>query len=169
MTEDRSMYFSGGDDTDLAPPQNTQAKPVTVADFDALVEQMKVAYAEQEEKKAAATEANKKVSALEAKCVAYLDELKRDNFSTPFGTPYVIQNWKVKNPDGNEEKQAFFKYLEQKGGQELVLKYMTVNNNSLNSLYKTELKEAEARGELLSIPGLGAPSLYKSLGWRKAK
>lgn len=142
---------------------------ITVADFDQLIVDMDAAYKEQEEKKAAATEANKKVQALEGKCVGYLKELNRNNFQTKFGTPYVINNWKVKNPEDNDAKQKFFDYLRVKGGEELVLKYMTVNNNSLNSLYKTELKDAEKKGELLSIPGIGAASLHESLGWRKGK
>jgi hypothetical protein len=142
---------------------------VTVADFDKLVQEMKEAYADQELKKAAATEANKKVMALEAKCVAYLEDLGRGNYTTPWGTPYVIENWKVNNPDSNEDKQAFFTHLKEKGGEALVLKYMTVNNNSLNSFYKQEMKEAQKLGEILTIPGLGAPKLHKSLGFRKGK
>ena len=146
------------------------AKPsVTVADFDQLVKEMGEAYEKQAEAKAASAAATAVVNRLEAKCVSYMKELGRSNFQTPFGTPYIINNWKVKNPEDNAAKQAFFGYLREKGGEELVLKYMTVNNNSLNSLYKQELKDAEAKGELLSIPGIGAASLHESLGWRKAK
>jgi len=142
---------------------------VTVADLDKLVEDMKAAYADQEVKKAAATEANKNVMRLESKMVAYLKELNRENYSTPWGTPYIIENWKVNNPETNEDKKAFFDFLREKGGEALVLKYMTVNNNSLNSFYKSEKKEAEKKQELLNIPGIGAPKLHESLGFRKAK
>lgn len=146
-----------------------QKASVTVADFDKLVEEMKLAYAEQDEKKAVLTEINKKVQGLEAKCVSYLKELKRDNFQTPWGTPYIIQNWKVKLPENDMEKGKLFAWLEETGGEQMKMKYLTVNSNSLNSLYKTMREEAVAKGEMFSIPGVAPPSLYESLGWRKAK
>lgn len=141
---------------------------VTVADFDKLVEEMRLAYIEQEEKKAILTEINKKVNALEAKCVAYLKELKRDNFQTPWGTPYVIQNWKVKLPENDVEKRKLFDWLESQGEQ-MKMKYLTVNSQSLNSLYKTMREEAIEKGEMFSLPGIAPPSLYESLGFRKGK
>lgn len=147
------------------PAENKSS--VTVEDFDKLVEEMKLAYDDQTKKKATLTEANLTVARLESKCVAYLKELKRDNFSTPLGTPYMIKNWKVKNPESDIEKEKFFSWLEEKGGTTMRTKYTTVNNNSLNSLYKTMRKEAEEKGEMLIIPGLDAPSLHESLGWRK--
>lgn len=138
---------------------------VTVADFDKLVDQMRVAYDEEEAAAAVKADATKKVKGLEAQCITFLEELGRTNFQTPFGTPSIVNNWKVKNPEDNSAKKMFFDFLRERGGEELVLKYMTVNNNSLNSFYKKEAKEAEKKGELLSIPGIGAPSLHKSLRW----
>lgn len=150
--------------------ENKENKPsVTVADFDALIKEMGEAYARQDAQKAIMTAINKEVMALEARCVAYLKELDRKNFSTPFGTPYVIENWKVNNPATDLDKKAFFNWLEEQGGEQMRMKYTTVNNVSLNSLYKTKRKEALERGELLVIPGLGAANLHEGLGWRKAK
>ena len=145
--------------------QPTESRKITVEDFDKLVEEMKTAYDVEEALRVQKAEATKKVQGLEGKCISYLEELGRTNFKTPFGTPSIVNNWKVSNPSENSDKKAFFDFLRDKGGEELQLKYMSVNNNSLNSFYKKEAEIAEKKGELLSIPGIGAPALHKSLRW----
>jgi len=139
---------------------------VTVEDMDKLVAELREARAEADEKDAIATEANKKVKALEGRCVAFLKELKRDNYNTPDGTIYIQKKWTVQTPKTDEDKKSFFGWLEEQG---IYWAYATVNSQSLNSLYKTKVEEATERGEMLSIPGIGAPSLYEGLGFRKGK
>jgi hypothetical protein len=149
--------------------ENSKAQAsVTVSDFDKLVEELKLVYDEQEQKKAALSEVTRRVEILEAKCVLYLKELKRDNFQTPWGTPYVIQRWRVKLPENDVEKKKLFGWLEEQGEQ-VKMKYLTVNSNSLNSLYSTMKEEAIERGEMFSLPGIAPPSLYETLGFRKGK
>lgn len=85
----------------------------------------------------------------------------------------------VKNPQTPEDKELLFKFLRENN---LLDEYQTINNKSLNSLFK-KLKEAkemaiEARGEVdkealleaveFSIPGIERPSISSYLTFKKS-
>lgn len=137
-----------------------------VTELDAVVQSLGELRKEADEKKAALTEVNKKITALEDQIVKHLKDMKRDSYQTPFGTAYIIQKWNVKTPKTDEDKKAFFSWLEE---NEIFLAYATVNSQSLNALYREKMQAAKDSGELLSIPGLEAPTLYEGLGFRKGK
>lgn len=145
---------------------DTAPQTVTVEDMDKLVLELKEARADADAKDEIVKAANKKVRELEGRCVAYLKELKRDNYNTPDGTIYIQKKWTVQTPKTDDDKKSFFAWLEEKG---IFWAYATVNSQSLNSLYKQEVEAATERGEMLSVPGIGAPTLYEGLGFRKGK
>lgn len=143
-----------------------EGQKVTVEDMDKLVLELREARADRDAKDEIKKAASKIVSQLEGKVVAYLKELGRENYKTPDGTVYVQKVWSVGVPKADQDKLALLDWMKEQG---IYNKYVTVNSRSLNSLYKTLVEEAEAKGELLQVPGLGAPSLRESLGLRKGK
>lgn len=71
-------------------------------------------------------------------------------------------------PKTIEEKEAFFKWLAENEGEEVMKSYMTVNSQSLNSLLN-DLEERYAReGKILAPEGLGAPIARAKLSVTKA-
>jgi hypothetical protein len=143
-----------------------QTASVTVADLDALVRQIFDQKLLIEEAEAGVTVLNKELARLEEKAVVCLEELERDNYKTEFGTIYINEKWRVNMPQTDEDKQALFGFLREKG---IFDKYATVNSNSLNSLYMAEWEAAieDGKGMEFSMPGIGAPKLHKALGKRK--
>jgi hypothetical protein len=144
----------------------TETASVTVAELDDLVRQIFDKRLVIEEAEAVVSGHNKELAKLEEKAVVYLKELGRDNYRTEWGTVSILEKWRVNLPQTDEDKQAFFQYLREKG---LFDRLATVNSNSLNSLYMAEWAAAqeEGKGMEFSIPGIGAPKLFEALGKRK--
>jgi len=75
----------------------------------------------------------------------------------------------VKTPKSPEEKDAFFAWVKNKLGADAYYTYMSVNSQSLNSLYKRMKEESRSRGEAeFSIDGLEEPTAYYKLSFTKA-
>lgn len=74
----------------------------------------------------------------------------------------------VQTPKTPSEKKAFFSWLTSKMGQDVADAYMTVNSQSLNSLYNSLTEEYASRGEILMIDGLNEPIARRKLSLRKA-
>lgn len=140
---------------------------VTLKDMDALIEEIAAKRNEIDAQAEIVKALNKQLDDLEIKCIGYLKELNRENYQSPVGTIYQIKKWRVSTPKTEADKEAFFAYLKERG---LFNQYATVNSNSLNAYYASEFEAAKERGEFgFTIPGLSAPSLYETVGFRKAK
>lgn len=138
---------------------------ITLKDMDALIEQISNKRYEIDEHRIIEKKLNAELDELERKCISYLKELGRESYQSPIGTIYQIQKPRITTPKTDKDKKAFFDYLEKKG---LFLQYASVNSNSLNSFYRAEFEAAKERGEMdFNIPGLGAPSIYETVGFRR--
>jgi hypothetical protein len=72
----------------------------------------------------------------------------------------------VKVPKDDDAKRELFEFLKEKG---LYDDYVTVNSQSLNSLFKALNEEAAQNGILdFSIPGLEEPTISTKLSMRKS-
>ena len=111
---------------------------------------------------------NKKLMELEAKALAYLDELERDNYRSPRGTISYKQGWRFNLPETDEAKLAFFDYLREKG---LYDRYATVHSAAYNAYCNAEFEAAiaDGRGMEFSLPGVPAPKEYKKLGTLRSR
>lgn len=112
---------------------------------------------------------DEELSKLERKVLSYLTHFKKDKHHvTGLGTIGIINRKSVKVPQDATEKQAFFKWLQEKG---IFWDYTTVNSQKLNSLYKAEYEIAGEEGRLadFKIPGVGAPTVFQSISVRKGK
>src|SRR3990167_8722461 len=85
--------------------------------------------------------------------------------SASYGTIFRVDKFSVKVPKTPEERDAFFKYLKERG---LFESMITVNSQTLNSWHSEELAQAKLNGEIdFKVPGLNEVTLYSRLGLRK--
>ncbi len=138
------------------------SETVSVQDLDLLVEKIHAQRCAIDGQKAAMTELNKQLQAMEEKAVGFLKELGRKNYQTPYGTITIHHAWRVKLPSSDEAKAALIAHLRERG---LDKKYLTVNSNSLNSLFLADWDAVE-RDPTFTMPGLEPPTLYEDLRFR---
>ena len=107
---------------------------------------------------------------LEAEILAHLEENGMSNFRVDgVALISVVEKLSVKTPKTPEEKKAFFNWLEETKGSEVLLHYQTVNSQSLNSFYKAEFESKSDEEKLtFNMPGIGAPTMSKKLSVRIA-
>jgi hypothetical protein len=79
----------------------------------------------------------------------------------------VSHRTSVKVPKEPEDRAAFFKHLQDEG---LFNDMITVHSATLNSYYKSKLKEAQEKGlDDCQIPGIGEVTINQILSFRSAK
>lgn len=131
-----------------------------VKEFNEFIEKMYELKAKKDE----LSEETKKVSAelelAKKKALEYLEQAEMTKYAHPKGTVFVQNKFSAKVPKDEESKKQLFKWLKEKG---ISMQYLTVNSNSLNSLYKAEL---EANGPDFKMPGVEEPQLYQQLAMR---
>lgn len=90
---------------------------------------------------------------------------KEKHFVKGHGTIYIKERFTVPTPKSLEEKKTFFDYLEKRG---IFLEMASVNSQTLNSFYKTEMETAIAEGNSdFKLPGIGEPTMSRTLETRK--
>lgn len=81
-------------------------------------------------------------------------------------TFYTNTKESVRTPKTDEDKKLFFDYLKEKG---LFDQMISINSQTLNSLYKSMSEEALEKGIVdFRLPGIDEPTIYKQLRIRKA-
>jgi hypothetical protein len=143
-------------------------KTYTIDEVEGAIQKLIDQRAKYDEAKKASNAESAKVDELEMQMVEMLKSMGRKNFQGLGGTVSITHRTSVKTPKTDEEKKAFFEYLEQKN---LFLKLASVNSQSLNSWYNEEHSNAvaEGRGADFSVPGIGEPTLTETLSLRKSK
>lgn len=146
--------------------EKTEKPEVTVQEMDQLVTDMFALRAEIDLDKEKLSAKNATLEQMQAKAVAAMKQLERENYKCTAGTVYITQKWRVNTPKEEADKKAFFVYLRDKG---ILWEYITVNSNSLNSYFMTEWENAKERGDGMGfkIPGIPEPSLFETVGMRK--
>lgn len=145
------------------------ADPITITAFEELIGE---AYELDQEIDMLETQAlgplKKKLAEVEAKILATLEAQELTSFKSKHGTVVRSSRFSVRVPADTDAKVEFFKWLNTKG-RDIYWKYVTVNSNSLNSLYKQEMEVAKEEGNIdFKIPGIGAPT-YSPVLSRRAK
>lgn len=108
--------------------------------------------------------------AIEAEILAHFEENDMTSFRVDgVALISVSEKLTVKTPKTPEDKIAFFNYLKETKGEEVMLHYQTVNSQSLNSFFKAEMESKTDEEKLtFNLPGIEAPSMFKKLSVRKA-
>lgn len=148
--------------------QNGEAL-VTVADLNALIEQIKLKEDEIEVQDRKMKDLNIELGSLKGKAVAYLIELKQTEYASPLGKIEIKKYERVNLPESLPDKMAFFEYLKQK---EMFENMATINSNSLNAFYFRERSAyIESGGDPMTftLPGVPAPKTFSKLDFRESK
>lgn len=108
----------------------------------------------------------KRLDELERKMLLIMEETDRDKIHVKgHGTLYIMNRFTVQTPKSLEDKRALFHYLSDKG---IFDEMVSVNSQTLNSFYKTEMEQAIAEGNVdFKIPGVGDPVHSKKLCVKK--
>lgn len=143
---------------------------ITTEQMDAMVKEMSELKDNYDELKKQSNAAHEKYQEARAKLITTLQAAgKTKYFVDGVGTVSVTEKLKIQTPKSPEDKEAFFKWLQEKYGREGYLTYATVNYNSLNSLYNTEFEQAKLEGtaDNFEIAGVGNPEHEYGLSFRK--
>ena len=152
---------------DNEAPRVTVRTIVSVQDFDKFLQEMVVLRDNAAKKKAELELLNIELEAMKARAAQFLKESNRKSYKSPCGTVTRVESWSFKNPQTLDDKKAFFTYLQEK---EIFWQYATVNNQSLSSYCRAEMKSAQAEGRMDFLPpGIEAPTLRETLSVTEAK
>ena len=142
---------------------------ITTVEFDDAIKALREAKA----KTAASKKINdedKAVSAAAEKVV--MDLLKRSGKTEyvcdGYGRAKLSEKLSVQTPKTPEQKEAFFNWVKDEMGMDSYYAYMSVNSATLNRLYGEKSDEYAAKGEVLDINGIAAPTSYAKLSFTKA-
>lgn len=114
-------------------------------------------------------EAYRQVEMAEAALILLMERADKTAYiAEGVGRVGISHKMSIQTPKSPEERRAFFAWLAEKKGQEVADAYMSINANSLNSLYNQLTEEAALAGEILEIPGLGEPVARVTLSLTKA-
>jgi hypothetical protein len=142
---------------------------ISLAEMDEAVKLVKEKRDEYKAKKEESDDAHAELKRAEAALIAMMEKAEKEVYIvTGVGRVRVSHELSVQTPKTREEKLAFFKWLAEKKGQDVADNYMTINANSLNSLYKELNEEAAQQGEILIIDGLGEPVVRTTLSMTRA-
>lgn len=160
--------FENDENARLADAPMAPGQSVTVKDLDDLnktIFEQRELIAQMEELVKAQ---NKILAQLEGKAVAYLKELGREKYQSPYGTISVAERWTWKQPQTPEQREAFFNYLRDKGVFDNMI---SVHAQTLNSFCNSEWDEAKKAGAGFDfrVPGLPEPSLFERLHVLRAR
>lgn len=144
-------------------------REVSTAELDEVARSLRLAKEVYTERKAASDEAYGAVKEAEAKLISLMKDAGKTKYiAEGIGSISISTNLSVQTPKSPEQKKAFFNWVRETMGDDAYYAYMTVNSNSLNSLYRNKVEEYGARGEVLDIDGLLPPSESTKLSFRKA-
>lgn len=120
-------------------------------------------------KEAAAAQAKKMVldelEVAENKMIEMLIACNMKSHRGPDGMAVISYKTSVKTPKTPEHRAAFFAYLKEQGLYDAMI---SVNSQTLNSLYKEGLEQAKNDGkDDYQIPGITEVTINPSLSFRK--
>lgn len=143
------------------------AEEISTKDLDNLVSVYKLARDDYDDKKRIASEANRVVEDYEKKLLEYLLIAgKQKYYVDGIGTISTVEKLYIATPKENSDKELFFQWVESEYGKDGLLRYQTVNSQSLNSLFKLYKEE---HPEVTSLPGLSEASVSTELRFTKKK
>lgn len=147
----------------------TDASEISIAQMDEMLKDFREAKEKYSAAKALSDAAHADMKEIEAAIIRTLEAAGKTTYiAEGFGRATLVEDLSVPTPKTPEEKRAFFAWLEKNKGTEVKDAYMTINSQSLQSLYKELTQEAALRGEILMVDGLAEPVTYKKLSFRKA-
>lgn len=147
----------------------TESTPVTIDQVETLAKQIAEKRLEKEAQAKVLSKVNEELEELEQLAVRTLKEMGKDSYRSEFGTISKVTKWRVNLPNSEENREAFFAYLKEKG---LFEKMVSVNSNTLNSFFMQEWEASKDPSDPLAaldfrLPGISEPSSYETMSFRK--
>lgn len=141
-----------------------------IKELQELVVNLKALRDEYDTKKRDLEDLGAQCDSLESKLMTHLQENDMKSFKVDgVASISISERMTVQTPKTNDDKAAFFKWLGTTKGDDVMINYMTVNSNSLNSLIKAEYESLTDEQKLLfQVPGLQPAALSYKLSVRKA-
>jgi hypothetical protein len=142
---------------------------ISVAQMDEAIVVLRQLDNEKKAAKAKADEASKAYTEQQTKVMKLMEAAGKEEYVvTGYGKVRLSEMLSVRTPKSPDEKQRFFNWVRENMGEDSYYHYMSVNSQSLNALYKEKVEEFGARGELLEIDGIEAPTSYTKMSFTKA-
>ena len=95
-----------------------------------------------------------------------METLELESFKAQGFNFFPVNESRVSMPKEQADKQKLFSFLEEKG---VLQDYLTINSQSLNSLFKTYSAEAVENGVFdFNLPGVKEPFIQTVMRMRKA-
>jgi hypothetical protein len=138
---------------------------VTVEELDLFIAEMAVLRSSIEQDKEALSIQEKLYAEMGQRAAKFLEELGRTSYKSQHGTVIRKEAWRYSLPKTEEDREAFFQYLKDKGVFDQLI---TVNSNTYNSFIRAEVEAADDP-MAVSIPGVPAAQLYVRCDFLKGK
>lgn len=149
--------------------QESAAQQISLEEMDNAVKKIRELEALYKEAKEVADNFYSQLNAAKAKVIEMLEQSDRTVYICEgVGRVRLSYEMSVQTPKTPEEKKAFFNWIATNMGQDVADAYLSVNSQSLNSLYNQLTEEYARRGEVLMIDGLGEPIARTKLSVTKA-
>ena len=143
-------------------------KEISIAEMTDAVEKLGGAKVIYQENKKIADSSYEVYKEAENKVMQLLEDSGLDTYTvTGVGKVTVSHQLSVQTPKTPEEKEAFFNWVRREMGEDSYYAYMTVNSQTLNSLYKNMVAEYGADGKVLNIDGLKPATTFTKLSFTK--
>lgn len=146
-----------------------ETREVTTAELDALVQKYKEARTQYEGAKAISNDLHAHMESAKMEVIRLLQAAGKSKYEAEgLGKVTLVDKLQVTTPKDLPSKMELFGWLEKKFGSEYFA-YLSINHQTLNSLYNAELKEAGDNGEEFKIPGLEPATLNTELRFSSTK
>jgi ATP-dependent protease HslVU (ClpYQ) ATPase subunit len=138
----------------------------TIQEMEKMVEEIADLRMKESQASAAKKAATEALEAAELRMLTTLNGEGLTSYRGSMGLVSLSYRTSVKTPKTDEDRQKFFDYLKERG---LYDKLISVNSQTLNSFYKSELEAAlESGKDGCEIPGINEVSVQEILSFRKA-
>ena len=145
-----------------------EEKPMTdisLMEFEKAIQDYAEAKGEVERLGALKNKATEVMDMFESKVMSIMQAFQKTSYRSSYGLLVRSERWSWKTPKSDEDKEAFYGYLKEKG---LFDTMISVNSQTLNSFAKKELDVAKEAGDIdFAIPGMGEPSLTEMIALRR--
>lgn len=138
---------------------------ISLMEFEKAIQEYAEAKEEVERLGALKNKATEVMDMFESRVMSIMQAFNKTSYRSSYGLLVRSERWSWKTPKSDEEKDAFYGYLKEKG---LFDTMISVNSQTLNSFAKKELEAAKELGDIdFTIPGLGEPTLTEMIALRR--
>jgi hypothetical protein len=144
-------------------------REVSTAELDALASEYNKKRLEYEGAKAISNDLHAHMESAKFELIKLLQAAGKTKYEAEgVGKITLVEKLSVTTPKTLEDKAALFGWLKVKFGEDY-LAYLSINHQTLNSLYNQELKEVAELGAEFNVPGLEPATTNTELRFSKTK